>query len=117
MKRILSAVAQALLAAATAAADDDVRSKPLTLHAPAPAARAMQYALLPELQDMIPGNAACAFIGYVTSDNIAQDRKVRPGFLPRVPTPPPRGAPLRMTDFGWSAARKHSRSRLPVHPL
>jgi hypothetical protein len=50
--------------------------------------------------DMIPGNAACAFIGYVTSNNIAQDREVRPGFLPRVPTPP------RGTDF-W-AKSKHN---------
>src|SRR3954464_11938874 len=57
MKHFLSAVALAFLAAVTAAADDDVRSKPLTLHAPAPAARALQYALLPELQDAIPGNA------------------------------------------------------------
>ena len=58
MKHILVAFALALLAGATAArADDDVRSKPLTLHPPAPAARALRFALLPELQDSIPGNA------------------------------------------------------------
>ena len=56
MKHILATLALILLAA-TAAADDDVRSKPLTLHAPAPAARALKYALLPELQDTTPGNA------------------------------------------------------------
>jgi hypothetical protein len=60
MKRMLSALTLVLLAAATAAtaaADDDVRSKPLTLHLPAPAARALKYALLPELSDTTPGNA------------------------------------------------------------
>ena len=57
MKHILATLALILLAA-TAAADDDVRSKPLTLHAPAPAARALKYGLLPDLMDTTPGNAA-----------------------------------------------------------
>jgi hypothetical protein len=57
MKHLLPASGLALLLAATAPADD-VRSKPLTLHAPASAARALQYTLLPELCDTTPGNAA-----------------------------------------------------------
>ncbi len=57
MKHILLAFALALLAAAAAPADD-VRSRPLILHAPAPAVRALQYALLPDLMDTTPGNAA-----------------------------------------------------------
>ena len=57
MKHVLLAFALALLAAAAAPADD-VRSKPLTLHAPTPAAQALQYALLPDLMDTTPGNAA-----------------------------------------------------------
>ncbi len=57
MKRILVAFALVLLSVAPAPADD-VRSKPLTLHPPASAAPALQYALLPELQDLTPGNAA-----------------------------------------------------------
>ena len=56
MKHVLFAFALALLAAAAAPADD-VRSKPLTLHIPPPPARALQYALLPELRDTTPGNA------------------------------------------------------------
>jgi hypothetical protein len=56
MKRIFLAVALVLSAVVTASADD-VRSKPLTLHPPAPAARALQYALLPELYETTPGNA------------------------------------------------------------
>ena len=56
MKHVLVAFALALLAAAAAPADD-VRSKPLTLHVPPPPARALQYALLPELRDTTPGNA------------------------------------------------------------
>jgi hypothetical protein len=58
MKHTLLAFGLALLAAAAAPAADDVRSVPLTLHAPAPAARALRYALLPELMDTTPGNAA-----------------------------------------------------------
>ena len=57
MKHSLAAFALALLAASTTAAENDVRSKPLTLHPPAPAARALRYALLPELQDTTTGNA------------------------------------------------------------
>ena len=57
MKLPLGALFLLFLAAAPAAADDDVRSKPLTLHPPAPAPRALRYALLPELQDTTPGNA------------------------------------------------------------
>jgi hypothetical protein len=57
MKHILLAFVLVLLGAA-AVPVDDVRSKPLTLHAPAPAERALQYALLPELRDTTPGNAA-----------------------------------------------------------
>ncbi len=48
----------ALLAAGAFAAADDVRPRPLILHAPAPAARAMKYALLPDLMETTPGNAA-----------------------------------------------------------
>jgi hypothetical protein len=56
MRRILSAVALLCLAAATAAADDDVRSRSLALHPPA-SARALRYPLLPEVGDSLPGNA------------------------------------------------------------
>ncbi len=56
MKHILSAFALALLGAAVAPADD-VRSKPLTLPVAPPSPRALKYALLPELNDTIPGNA------------------------------------------------------------
>ena len=48
----------ALIVAAAVASADDVRSQPLLLHSPAPAARAMKYALLPDLMDTTPGNAA-----------------------------------------------------------
>ncbi|HVS38251.1 MAG TPA: hypothetical protein VMS17_22020 [Gemmataceae bacterium] len=57
MKHILSAFGLALLVAAAAQADD-VCSKPLTLHPPAAAPRAVQYALLPDLMDTTTGNAA-----------------------------------------------------------
>jgi hypothetical protein len=56
MKHTLSLLT--LLAAGAFAAADDVRSRPLIFHAPAPAARAMQYALLPDLMETTPGNAA-----------------------------------------------------------
>jgi hypothetical protein len=56
MKHIPLAFALIFLVAAAPA--DDVRPKSLTLHAPASADRALQYALLPELRDTIPGNAA-----------------------------------------------------------
>jgi hypothetical protein len=48
----------ALIVAAALASADDVRSRPLLLHSPTPAARAMKYALLPDLMDTTPGNAA-----------------------------------------------------------
>ena len=57
MKHVLLTFALALLAAAAAPADD-VRSKPLTLYIPPQPSRALQYALLPELRDTTPGNAA-----------------------------------------------------------
>jgi hypothetical protein len=57
MKHIPLAFALIFLVAAAAPAGD-LRPKPLTLYAPAPAERALQYALLPELRDTIPGNAA-----------------------------------------------------------
>jgi hypothetical protein len=57
MKHILMAFILALLSVAAAPADD-VRPKLMTLHVPVPAQRALQYALLPELRDTIPGNAA-----------------------------------------------------------
>jgi hypothetical protein len=57
MKHILVAFALILLGAAATPADD-VHPKVLTLHVPAPSERALQYALLPELRDTIPGNAA-----------------------------------------------------------
>ena len=56
MKHVFLSLGLALLAAAAAPADD-VRSKPLTLHPPAAAPRALKFSLLPELQDTIPGNA------------------------------------------------------------
>ncbi len=56
MKHMLIPLTLLFLAAETAAADD-VRSKPLALHAPAPSAQALKYALLPELFDTTPGNA------------------------------------------------------------
>ena len=57
MKHIFLAFALVLLVAVAAPADD-VHPKVLTLHAPAPAQRALQYALLPELRNTVPGNAA-----------------------------------------------------------
>jgi hypothetical protein len=57
MKHILLTFALVFLGAAAAPADG-IRPKQLTLYAPAPAERALQYALLPELRDTIPGNAA-----------------------------------------------------------
>src|SRR5438874_2553602 len=60
MKHILATLAL-LLAVATTAAADDVRSKPLALHPVAPSSRALQYALLPELRDTIPGNAVAHY--------------------------------------------------------
>ncbi len=56
MKHILAALGITLVAVAAAPADD-VRSVPLTLHPPAAAPRALKFALLPELNDTIPGNA------------------------------------------------------------
>ncbi len=56
MKHIFMAFALVLLDAAAASADD-VHPKVLTLHVPAPSIRALQYALLPELRDTVPGNA------------------------------------------------------------
>jgi hypothetical protein len=70
MKHLFPAVALLLLTAAVAAADD-VRSKPLTLHPPGPVARALQYALLPELQDTTPGNAADHY--HQAIENMKQD--------------------------------------------
>ena len=68
MKHILLAFALALAAAAAVPAElallvsaaapaNNARSKPLTLHVAPPPSRALQYALLPELRDTIPGNA------------------------------------------------------------
>ena len=57
MTRILSPLTLVLLCAAPAAAEGDVRSIPLVLHPPAASARPLQYPLLPELRDSIPGNA------------------------------------------------------------
>jgi hypothetical protein len=57
MKHILLAFALVLLGAAAAPADD-LHPKVLTLHAPVPAERALQFALLPDLRDTTPGNAA-----------------------------------------------------------
>ncbi len=56
MKHVLLAFALVLLGAALVMADD-VPPKVLTLHAPTPGQRALQYALLPELRDTIPSNA------------------------------------------------------------
>jgi hypothetical protein len=70
MSRLYWAPALLLLAAATAAADD-VRSKPLTLHPPAPAARALRYALLPEVGDTTPGNAVDHY--HMAAMNMKQD--------------------------------------------
>ncbi len=56
MTRTLSVFGLVLLAAAPAAADD-VRSIPLVLYPPAASSRPLQYPLLPELRDTIPGNA------------------------------------------------------------
>jgi hypothetical protein len=57
MKHLVWVPCLLLLGAATAAADDDVRSKPLTLHPPATAPRDLRYVLLPELMHTTPGNA------------------------------------------------------------
>ena len=57
MKHILTAFGLALLLAAATPADD-VRSKPLTLPVAPPPPRTLEFALLPELYETTPGNAA-----------------------------------------------------------
>ena len=82
MKRLSLAVGLLLLTAAAAAADDDVRSKPLTLHPPAAVPRALRYALLPELQDTIPGNAVDHY--RLAVKNMKQDVPPSREWYPRI---------------------------------
>jgi hypothetical protein len=94
MKFWLRPLGLLLVATATAAADDDVRSKPLTLHPPAAADRALRYALLPELQDMTPGNAAEHYrqaIKDITREG--QQRTELEAALDRLSAAPPKDVP------------------------
>ena len=94
MKHILLVVALPLLAGLTAVADDDARSKPLILHPPVPAARALEYPLLPDLMDTTPGNAADQYrqaIKDITRE--AQQRTELEATLDQLTAAPPKDFP------------------------